>query len=1430
MKRNMKTTLAWLGFARLASDPLIALTLIFLSLPCLLSAQTLEHRYSFVSDATDSVGAANGTIVPPTTGGAATIANGLNLPGNAGGGNGVSGYVSLPNGIVKGDTNVTVECWVQPSSVNTWAEIWDFGSSGSINFALIQDSPGGGGQMRVAFTPNGGEHDIDALSGDLPSGSEAYVVVTYNNSTLTGNLYLNGALDGSVVLPNATYSPGAYGGASGTTEDTFGNDVFGDPQFGGTIYEVRIWSGVVSERYIGASALLGSTVLVTNLTPTSATLTAGSNVVVTGTLQANVTVQLAQTGTANVPATSDATNWTSGNTNVLTVNSGGLVTGVSPGTTTIGATVGGIACTSGSITVVPFSLLNRYSFISDASDSVGGANGTLVPPNGGAAATINNGLSLPGNTGGGFGVSGYVSLPTGLLVGTTSLTIECWVTENTRNTWATVWDFGNNGNQNFALIPDPNNNNGNMEVAFNPDNNDIYTASAAAFPTNSEQYVCLTYNNSTLTGSLYTNGVLDVTQAYPGTNYSPGGIGGAGGTTENMLGNDVYGDEQFDGTVYEFRIWNGAVSPVYIAVSSAAGSSVVVTNLTPLSLTVDLAVTNMIGAQTQQATVVGNFSAAAGVTVTGGATNWTSSKPNILSVSSSGLITALSGGNATVSATVNGVTATSAPIIVALTAPIITQQPVSQVLVVGQSATFTVVALGGDLFYQWSEGSAPIPGATNPTLTLTNLALTNAGSYSVLVTNALGSTNSVTVTLSVDLAILQHRYSFISDASDSVGTANGTLMAPNGGGAATINNGLMLPGNPGGGNGVSGYVALPNGIVAGDSSISVECWVQPNSVNTWAEIWDFGSSGSVNFALIQDSPGPGDMRVAFTPHGNEVDIDAPTYLPAGAEQYILVTYNNATLTGDLYTNGVLDGTVILPDTTYSPGSYGGAGGTTDNSFGNDVFGDPQFGGTIYEVRVWNGVVSPLYIALSALAGPSVVVTNLTPLSVSVIVTNTMNGEATQQAVVMATFATATNVTVTAAVTNWTSSDTNVLIVNATGLITAVGGGSATISAEVAGITGTSVVITVPLTAPTITQEPAATANILAGGTLHATVVNNGLEPYSYSWFFNVSAQPISGATAATLTIPNVQAANAGSYTVVVSNPYGSVTSTPTVLTVITPTPYQESLLALNPLGYWPLDETSGTIAYDVAGGYNGTYVGNVSLGQTGPTNAGFGPISLGAGFDGATAYVDIPEGPFNITNAVTLMAWVNVQAYPTFAGLFGHGDTSYRTSVNGSGEPGANNGTLPADATSPNNILDGNWHFVLYTYTGNTNNSKNGSLYVDGALVANNSVGANPAGNALDVWIGGAPDYGTARLLNANIAHAAIFAQAFTAADVQALYSGQPIIGVTRSGSSLVLTWSSGTLLQAPSLLGPWTTNTAAVSPYTVLTTNGAEFYKVVVP
>jgi hypothetical protein len=497
-----------------------------------------------------------------------------------------------------------------------------------------------------------------------------------------------------------------------TYNNFIGLDQWNDPTFNGAIDEMRIWNGAVSQLYLSASAAAGPGVVINNLTPASASLTAGPGVVISGTEQATLNVTLPQTGGTLLSATGDATNWVSSNPGVLTVNSSGLITGVGVGSATVSATISGVTAVSGSISVTPQTLLHRYSFASDASDSVGGpaGDGTLMSPGAGAAATIANGLILPGGGGGGY--SGYVTLPEGILTNTTSLTVECWVTQNTANQWAEVWDFAVDNNINFALIPNPNpaiENNGNMAVAVNPNNDDIYTVSGVSLPNGSEQYISFTFNNASLVGSLYTNGVLVGTQSYPDTSYCPGTFGGAGGTTLNELGNDVYGDSQFQGTIYEFRIWNGAVTPAYLAASAVAGPAVVVTNAVVQSL--DVAVnTSMLAGQTQQAAVTGNFLQVSSVPLTGLVTNWTSSNPAVLTVSRSGLVTAIASGTAAISATVNGVTQSSSNITVSRAAIGISRSGSSLVLN-WQSGTLLQAT---NLLGPWTTNASAVSGYTVP--------------------------------------------------------------------------------------------------------------------------------------------------------------------------------------------------------------------------------------------------------------------------------------------------------------------------------------------------------------------------------------------------------------------------------------------------------------------------------------------------------------------------------------------------------------------------------------------------------------------------------------------------------------------------------------------------------------------------------------------
>ncbi|HWY75319.1 MAG TPA: LamG-like jellyroll fold domain-containing protein, partial [Verrucomicrobiae bacterium] len=83
-------------------------------------------------------------------------------------------------------------------------------------------------------------------------------------------------------------------------------------------------------------------------------------------------------------------------------------------------------------------------------------------------------------------------------------------------------------------------------------------------------------------------------------------------------------------------------------------------------------------------------------------------------------------------------------------APIITNQPQSLSVDLGSNALFTATAAGTPpLGYQWLFGNATIAGATNTSLALANVQLANSGAYTVVVTNAVGSTTSSVATLTV---------------------------------------------------------------------------------------------------------------------------------------------------------------------------------------------------------------------------------------------------------------------------------------------------------------------------------------------------------------------------------------------------------------------------------------------------------------------------------------------------------------------------------------------------------------------------------------------------------------------------------------------------------------------------------------------------------
>ncbi|HEX2099147.1 MAG TPA: immunoglobulin domain-containing protein, partial [Candidatus Synoicihabitans sp.] len=84
------------------------------------------------------------------------------------------------------------------------------------------------------------------------------------------------------------------------------------------------------------------------------------------------------------------------------------------------------------------------------------------------------------------------------------------------------------------------------------------------------------------------------------------------------------------------------------------------------------------------------------------------------------------------------------------TAPAFTTHPQSQTVAAGSNVTFTVTVTGSPVpTLQWRRDGTNLAGATSASLALTNVQAANAGSYTVVATNAAGSATSNPATLTV---------------------------------------------------------------------------------------------------------------------------------------------------------------------------------------------------------------------------------------------------------------------------------------------------------------------------------------------------------------------------------------------------------------------------------------------------------------------------------------------------------------------------------------------------------------------------------------------------------------------------------------------------------------------------------------------------------
>jgi hypothetical protein len=502
--------------------------------------------------------------------------------------------------------------------------------------------------------------------------------------------------------------------------------------------------------------------------------------------------------------------------------------------------------------------------------------------------------------------------------------------------------------------------------------------------------------------------------------------------------------------------------------------------------------------------------------------------------------------------------------------PSITAQPQSQEIAQGSNVTFTVGVSGtGPRSYQWYLDGETLSQATNSTLLITDVQGTNGGSYNVAVSNSFGSILSSNATLTVDLfpiILIQPQsqgvvdgtsvtLSVVANGASSVlpsvisGTlqlwlkadtgvvANGASLVSqwqdqsgNSNNAAQANTNLQpsLVSAPGlGGRPVVRFNGIQNNIngsyLFGPGTVNV-----PNAMTAFTVynafsatndenlIWEIGypdAFGANRVDMIAD----GDMYFSFWSFGNDAPFIVPTNtyrLRTDQLDTNLDTLNMFDATADSATNFTqsVDGAVITPAAGYYLGGLNTAVG------GPYVGSSRNFQGDIAEMICYQGYLTQ---------ADRLAVTSY--LEQKYFQSGAAEGLTYQWQFDGTNIAGATNASLT--LTDLQSAE--------------AGTYSVTIS-NIAGSVTSSNAFLAALSPPVITSSPVSQA-LVAGTSVTFSAAATGTAPLTYQWQFD--GTNIASATNTSLTMTNLLVANAGSYSMVAVNPYGSVTSSVAILSV-----------------------------------------------------------------------------------------------------------------------------------------------------------------------------------------------------------------------------------------------------------------------------------------
>lgn len=548
------------------------------------------------------------------------------------------------------------------------------------------------------------------------------------------------------------------------------------------------------------------------------------------------------------------------------------------------------------------------------------------------------------------------------------------------------------------------------------------------------------------------------------------------------------------------------------------------------------------------------------------------------------------------------------------------------------------------------------------------------------------------------------------------------------------------------------------------ATFSVEAWVngyqQTKDAGIVSKGWGNGGE-QFNLDTGSDSLASHGFRFFVRDSSGGTHAANSAIVPSSGNWYHLVGVcdeSNGVVT--LYVNGavagsspITPGSGILSSTRRTI-----IGSRPSNSTTND--NDSQFVGNINDVSIYNYALSAAQVGTHyAAAG---VPPNLSQVPPAIIVTNGF-AFLSIPAVAVGTPPLTYSWLDVGSNTTIASGSTNGALLNATLTVSNVplawNGDSLQLTVNNAyGSTNITIALTVLTNAPVFTVNLPPQVSVVSGRTYNYVPGLVGPQPYGFQWYAGSSLIP--GQTGPTLSLVGGAPGTSTNFTLVVTNIFGAVTSSVSTFVSIGTNTYAGVVAGLNPVGYWPLQETTAPAPVTVETNYGklgslgnayyaftnnsaGTQIGTVALQQGGVTADG----DNAASFSGAAvsfAWVPRTTPALTLRPPITLEAWINTSSLG-FNDIFGEGGGSGYDAPNNGGTYGGirlsyagnnaggpalafyvanGNGTTRNEVLTPANSLPtGQWHHCVATYDGT-----NTLLYIDGVLQASDSsslAGAN---------------------------------------------------------------------------------------------------------